>query len=239
MLSHDPAPHRRRQLKRCLRHRKRVGRPNTGRSTNSTARRSCTLATPTTAHGANVNGMMTFMPSSRDVLYALAEARSGWLCARDAIANGVSRQQLARYAHSGVLQRSSYGVYRLRDFPAQPFEDIIEACLWAGPEAVASHDSALAVYGMGDAMPASLHITVPDRLRKRRPGVIAHVADLPPHDVTSREGAPVTSVARTLRDIASDVPTDVVASLIREAEGRGLLPHRVAAALLAELGGPT
>jgi predicted transcriptional regulator of viral defense system len=178
------------------------------------------------------------MPSTRRILYALAEERSGWLRASDAIVHGVSRQQLARYADSGVLQRSSHGVYRLRDFPAQPFEDVIEACLWASPEAVSSYDSALSVYSLGDAMPAWIHLTVPGRLRKHRPGVIVHVEPLPPTDVTSRDGVPVTSVARTLRDIAGDAPGNVVASLINEAEARGLLGHRAAAALHVELGTP-
>lgn len=51
-------------------------------------------------------------------------------------------------------------MYRFRDFPARPFEGVIEACLWAGPDAVAGHETALAIYGLGDAMPASIHITV-------------------------------------------------------------------------------
>ena len=120
--------------------------------------------------------MMTFVPGSRDMFYRLAEPRAGWFLAADATGAGVSRQQLARYVASGVLQRTAHGVYRLRHFPVQRFEDVIEACLWAGPDAVASHDTALAVYGLGDAMPASIHITVPRRLRKERRGVIVHVA---------------------------------------------------------------
>lgn len=139
----------------------------------------------------NVNDMMTFMPQTRRTVFELAESRSGWFRASDAVAAGVSRQQLARWASSGVLTRSAHGVYRLNDFPAQPFEDVIEACLWAGPGAVASHDTALAIYGLGDAMPASIHITVPHRLRKQRPGVIVHIADSI-GDTTNRDGVPIT-----------------------------------------------
>ena len=183
--------------------------------------------------------MMTFVPSSREVLYALAEPHSGWLRASDAIAAGVTRQQLARYAESGVLQRSTYGVYRLRDFPAQAFEDVIAACLWAGSEAVASHDTALAVYGLGEAMPASIHVTVPQRLRKRRPGVIVHIATLLATDKDRRDGVPITSVARVIRDIAADEPAETVAAVLRQAEDGGLMRHRDAAALRKELGTPT
>jgi predicted transcriptional regulator of viral defense system len=181
--------------------------------------------------------MMTFMPSSREVLYQLAEPRSGWITAADATDAGVSRQQLARYAESGVLRRSRYGIYRFRDFPAQPFEDVIEACLWAGPDAVASHETALAVYGLGDAMPASIHITVPQRLRKQRTGLIVHVAPSTAADVETRDGVPITSAVRTIRDVAADATIAEVASIVREAEERGLLGRREAQELIEELVG--
>ena len=181
--------------------------------------------------------MMTFMPTSREVLYALAAPRSGWITSADATDAGVSRQQLARYAGSGVLRRSRYGIYRFRDFPVQPFEDVIEACLWAGPEAVASHETALAIYGLGDAMPASIHITVPHRLRKKRTGVIVHVAACTAAEVETREGVPITSAARTIRDIAAKATVEDVAAIVREAEERGLLRRREVQELAEELVG--
>ena len=181
--------------------------------------------------------MMTLVSSSRAVLYALAEPRSGWITAADAAEAGVSRQQLARYAESGVLRRSRYGIYRFRDFPAQPFEDVIEACLWAGRDAVASHETALAVYGLGDAMPASIHITVPRRLRKKRAGVIVHAAPFATADVGTRDGVPITSVLRTIRDVAADATVDELAWIVREAEEHGLLRRREAQELTDELVG--
>ena len=171
----------------------------------------------------HVTIMMTFMPSSRETLYALAEPRSGWITSADATDAGVSRQQLARYAGSGVLRRSRYGVYRFRDFPAQPFEDVIEACLFAGPSAVASHETALAIYGLGDAMPASIHLTVPRRLRKQARGVIVHVAPVPDADATSRDGVAITTVERTIHDLATTSIREAIDSLIDEAEEGGLL----------------
>lgn len=171
---------------------------------------------------------MTSVPSSRRILYEVAEPHSGWFRASEAVAAGVPRQQLARYAARGVLQRSPYGVYRFRDFPARPFEDVIEACLWAGQNAVASHKTALAIYGLGDAMPASIHITVARRFRKQRTGISVHVAPLPVHDITTRNDVPITSVERTIRDVGAEAGSDDVASLIREAEDRGLLRHQEA-----------
>ena len=175
--------------------------------------------------GIDVNDMMTFMPPSRRTLFEVAEPHSGWFRASDAVASGVSRQQLARYAASGVLSRSTHGVYRLNDFPAEPFEDVIEACLWAGSNAVASHATALAVYGLGNAMPASIHLTVPRRLRKHRPGVIVRIADVAT-EATSRNGVPVTSVFRAILDVADEVSLKDVSALIDEAEANGLLRRR-------------
>lgn len=168
---------------------------------------------------------MTFMPSSRRAIFELAEQHAGWFRSFDAVASGVSRQQLARYATSGVLTRSTHGIYRLNDFPSQPFEDVVEACLWAGPAAVASHATAVAIYGLGDEMPASIHITIPHRLRKRRPGLIVHIADVA-GDSSSRDGVPVTSVVRTIVDVAREMAPKDVSALIDEAEGKGLLRQR-------------
>jgi hypothetical protein len=172
---------------------------------------------------ANVNDMMTFMPSSRRTIFELAEQHSGWFRTSDAVASGVTRQQLARYAASGVLTRTTHGVYR-----------VIEACLWAGPGAVASHHTALAIYGLGDAMPASIHITVPHRLRKSRPGVIVHIADVAA-DRTGRDGVPVTSVLRTILDVAGEMPAKDISALITEAEQQGLLGQREAKPLRKSL----
>lgn len=180
--------------------------------------------------------MMTFMPSSRSALFRIAEPRNGWFRADEAAEAGVARQQLARFAASGVVQRSAHGVYRLCDFPATPFEDVIEACLWAGPDAAASHGTALAVHGLGDAMPAVIHLIVPRRIRKHRAGVVLHQAELDRRDVTVRGGVPVTTVERTIRDLTSDGENaDTIVSLVAEAERVGVLSHRRAVALRSEI----
>ena len=180
--------------------------------------------------------MMTNMPSSREQLFRVGEARNGWFRTADATEAGVPRQQLARYVDNGVLRRSAHGVYRFRDFPAQPFEDVIEACLWAGPDAVASHDTALAVYGLGEVTPPVIHITVPRRLRKHRDNVIVHARPLTSNDVTVRDGVSMTTPARTLRDVAADHPAEVVREFIEEAEASGLISRRVAETIRLEVG---
>jgi hypothetical protein len=68
---------------------------------------------------------------------------------------------------------------------------------------VISHESALAIYGLSDASPAKVHVTLPTEFRIRRavPKRLAlHYADLKPNDLQQVEGVPVTTAARAIRD---------------------------------------
>lgn len=81
---------------------------------------------------ADVKDVLISMSTSIDALYPLAERRAGYVTTAQAAEVGVSRQQLSYLAQTGSLDRVAQGIYRLHRFPAQRFEDIIVACLWAG-----------------------------------------------------------------------------------------------------------
>jgi predicted transcriptional regulator of viral defense system len=166
------------------------------------------------------------MPTSVDVLYPLAERRAGYVTTTQAAEVGVSRQQLSYLARTGSLERVAHGIYRLRRFPAQRFEDVIVACLWAGDDAVASHDTALAIYELTDAMPAAIHISVSRPFRGRRPGVTVHAAPLGDGERTEREGVPVTTVERTIADVLVRSGTDLARPAAEQALERGLVTRR-------------
>ena len=173
--------------------------------------------------GTDVIATMTFMPQRLvlDRLYPLAETQLGYFTSVQADSLGVDRRYLAHHLRSGNLERVGRGIYRLSRFPSRRFEDVMVAVLWVGGGAVASHDTALSVYGLADAMPAVIHITVDRRFRGRRQGVIVRRASLPGKDVTSREGIPVTSPLRTIADVARD--PSVVQAAASEALERGLV----------------
>lgn len=65
--------------------------------------------------------------------------------------------------------------------------------------------------------------------------MIVHVAPFPPTDVETRDGVPITSTVRTIRDIAAHATVDEVASILREGEERGFLRRRKAQELANEL----
>ena len=150
------------------------------------------------------------MPRTRmDELVAIAEENDGLLTSKQAREAGILDSVLVRLAQRGRLERTARGVYRISHYPQARLSQHREAVLWAGasqgPEKVAlSHETALAVYGISDANPSVVHITVPKaaRLRREQPKWIAiHHSDLGPDDVIVHEGLPLTSVAKTVSDI--------------------------------------
>src|SRR5690606_2469988 len=73
------------------------------------------------------------------------------------------------------------------------------------PQAVASHQTALAIYDLSDLLPAKTYFTVPSSFRKvPPPGVVLHRAELSNEDVQEREGFFITTPLRTLVDVARE-----------------------------------
>lgn len=170
----------------------------------------------------NVKYTLTFMATSIDTLYRLAEPSAGYFTTAQAATQGVSRQQLSYLANTGSIDRVAHGIYRLRRFPSQRFEDVIVACMWVGPDAAASHDTAAAIYELTDVMPNRIHVTVSQPFRGRWNGVVVHVASLANEEVTERAGIPVTTMVRTIHDIAHRSGPDAARELAHEALARGL-----------------
>jgi predicted transcriptional regulator of viral defense system len=170
--------------------------------------------------------MVTFMSDTMRVLYELAEGQAGYFTTDQAAHAGVSRRVLSQRAQRGVLERVRFGLYRLRDFPTQPFEDVAAACLWAGTGCAASHETALAIHGITDAMPATIHITVPRPFWGKQPGVTIHRAPLPEKQREMRDGVPVTTIARTLQDVGASSDPSLVQQAIEQAITRGVLSRR-------------
>ena len=141
-------------------------------------------------------------------LYELAEAQAGYFTAAQAREAGLRQVRLAQLHQRGDIERVTRGVYRLTRYPISPLGQYMEAALWPqvrrpGAHGVISHESALAIYGLSDASPAKVHVTLPTEFRIRRAvpkRLVLHYADLKPKDVQRVEGVPVTSAARAIRD---------------------------------------
>jgi predicted transcriptional regulator of viral defense system len=161
--------------------------------------------------------------SSQDALYAVAESQAGYFTTAQAGSAGYSRSLVSHHAKTGTFARARTGVYRLSRFPASSWEDLFIAWLQAGPEAVVSHESALALFDLSDVMPSEMHFTLPRTSSRRRPHIRMHTSALAREDVAMREGLPVTSVARTIEDVArAGMSEGNVEQAITQALERGL-----------------
>jgi predicted transcriptional regulator of viral defense system len=181
------------------------------------------------------------MPRTRmDELFALAEENDGLLTSKEARAAGIQDSVLVRLAQRGRLERMTRGVYRIAHYPTDRLAQYREAVLWAkasqGPEHIAlSHETALLLYGISDANPSRVNLTVPTsaRLRRKSPEWVSiHRANLPLQDIGEHEGLPVTTVSRSIIDVLlATRRTDVARQSVSEALREGLLNNAEASVL--------
>jgi len=161
-------------------------------------------------------------------LFALASTQQGYFTAAQAQTYGYGWALLGHHARQGRFIRVRRGVYRLRDYPSSPTEEVMAAWLIAGREtAIVSHESALDLLDLADVIPATIHLTVP---RARRhlaapPGVTLHTTARPlrPDELLERDGLPLTGVARTIVDCAAlGTAADQLTRAVGTALARGL-----------------
>jgi predicted transcriptional regulator of viral defense system len=168
-----------------------------------------------------------------DDLYRVAEGQAGYFTRGDAAKCGFSSPLLHHHVAARALQRVRRGVYRLSRFPPSDHEDLVIHWLWSERRGVFSHETALALHELSDALPARAHLTLPQSVRARRvtvpDGVVVHFADLPATDRTWFGSLPVTSADRTLRDMIENAGDPVlIRQALTQAKRRGLLAREVA-----------
>jgi predicted transcriptional regulator of viral defense system len=138
---------------------------------------------------------------------------AGIITAAELRASGVTRSRLRTLVHRGELTRLERGVYAAGDELARAArfgfgkQELHAVAVLAAlqPGSVASHYTAAALHGL-DLLcrPPLLTITRPPGAGSRsgKPGVLVHSATLPDHHVCLRAAVPVTTVARTVIDLA-------------------------------------
>ena len=162
-------------------------------------------------------------------LFALASEQMGYFLTGQARTLGYSLPLLSHNVKTGRFHRVRRGLYRLRDYPSSPNEEVMAAWLSAGKErSVVSHESALALLGLSDVVPNAIHILVP---RSRRglqfdSPVSLHTTTHPlqPGDVVVREGIRLTAPLRTILDVAeTGTASEQVIMAVAQARRRGWL----------------
>jgi very-short-patch-repair endonuclease len=154
-------------------------------------------------------------------LAELAGRQHGAVAHWQLIELGFTRSGIHRLVLAGVLHRVYRGVYAV-GHPGLSVEGReMAAALACGRGAVVSHWTAAARWNLLRPVQA-LHVSVASD--RRVPGIRTHlVKQLHPHDMTKRDGIPITSVPRTLLDIAGVADERALRRAVNQAERSGWL----------------
>lgn len=149
---------------------------------------------------------------------------------------GYSNGSIARGLRAGRLHLLLRGTYAVGHPNIPPHGRCSAAVLACGEGALLSHDSAAWLWGLDPELPAVPHVTVPRRGHRRGNLRLHHSTILGAEDRTTRERIAVTSVARTLLDLAANRRRPI-SGIIDKAERMDLLDLAALDALLARAGG--
>jgi hypothetical protein len=141
---------------------------------------------------------------------------------------GLSEAAVHKRASRGQLYRVHRRVYSL--VPPELLSlrgRYMAAVLACGPGAVLSHRSAAALHQLRPTARARIEVTVPGRRRRRPGGIEIHRSTtLTPADVTTVDGIPVTTVARTLADLVEVLRERGVERALEQAQSLEILDGR-------------
>lgn len=128
---------------------------------------------------------------------------------------GLSAEAIDHRVRAARLQLVHRGVYALGPLQSN-LARWMAAVLAGGPDAVLSHRSAAALWGLIRGISGPIHLTVSSK--RRRPGILLHRSSVPDDERTEVEGIPVTTVPRTILDCAPTMTERRLERLINEAD---------------------
>jgi predicted transcriptional regulator of viral defense system len=141
----------------------------------------------------------------------------------------ISREQLARAGvgstavsvrlRTGRLHRVHAGVYAVGHRVLSRQGLWMAAVLASGPGALLSHQTAAALWDIRGYSGGAVHVTVPHKSTSTK-RIRRHLSQVPADEQVVEEGIPVTSVHRTIFDLAATASIDEVVAMVKEAEYR-------------------
>ncbi len=151
----------------------------------------------------------------------LAVRQHGVASRRQLLALGLTARQIGAWADRGRLHRVHGGVYALGHAALGSHGRWLAAVLRGGPEAVLSHRSAGALWGVVPQHTGPVEVTVRSG-KAARSGVYFHRLPLAADECDSVDRIPVTGPGRTLCDLASVLSRRALLRAMHEAEIRRL-----------------
>jgi hypothetical protein len=154
----------------------------------------------------------------------------GVVTLRQALADGLSRQDVRRAVDAGRWRRLGRGVYQVQSDGADPSvvrrAMIRAAVLSLGRDAIAVYGTAAELHGIGGLPPeATVHVAVPGRAAKTRVDdrVRVHQLILPNHAITAVSGIAVTTPLWTTAQTICRVDRYAAVSLLDSSLNKGLV----------------
>jgi hypothetical protein len=150
---------------------------------------------------------------------------------------GVGRSAITRRVRAGQLHRLYPAVYSVGHAALRPEGHRLAAVLACGPGAVLSHRSAAAHWGLLRTDQTRIDVTAP-RGRHGAPGIRLHRSrSLDARDTTHHQGIPITTVHRTLLDLAATARPSELERALAQSERLRLYDHRATTDVIARNNG--
>ena len=155
---------------------------------------------------------------SRDdaLIGALAGSQHGVVTRSQLLDAGVGRGAIEHRIAAGRLLPMHRGVYAVGHMPVTREAAWLAAVFACGVGALLSHRSAGALWGVRRWAPARPEVTT--STQRRRPGIAVHVRRTTAAERDVHLGIPVTSLARTIVDLAHTLEVDELERVVREAD---------------------
>lgn len=164
------------------------------------------------------------MKSADRQVQALMRRQQSLVTLPQALAAGLTRDQIRHRVRNGVWVRVHPEVYASASGCPSPAGDLLAACLAAGARAAASHQSAAWVLGLVRDPPERPVITVPYDRCVVLAGVRVHRSrDLDLSRLLERKGVLYTDALRTLTDLAADLSPDELSPVVDRALASGIV----------------
>jgi very-short-patch-repair endonuclease len=176
-------------------------------------------------------------PHSADrAVQALAGRQHGVVTRRQAAKAGLSPREIERRIESGWLVALHRGVYAVGHTALTRHSHLIAAVYACGEEALASHRAAAWLWGILRGR-QPIEVTAP-RSREPKDGFVLHRSRrMDDEDRATLHAIPVTSLARTLVDLADVLPEKRLGDAVHEAEVQRRFDLRAVERVLARLPG--
>jgi very-short-patch-repair endonuclease len=153
---------------------------------------------------------------------ALARRQHGIVTTRQLAAAGIGPNAIKVRARDGRLVPRHRGIYQVGPIAA-PHAREMAALLACGDDAVLSHRSAAAIWGMRPAHDGDVHVTTRRHSATSRRGIRVHRSRSLKAAV--RDGLHLTSPTRTLLDLAPHIPHDDLERAVEQALVVGLTTY--------------